>query len=697
MTPTELQHIQSRLKALEDENALLKERLSVNGREAEDALALSQERYRFLFDAMDEGFCVIEFFDGPHGPLSDYIHIEANPAYEYHAGIPNVVGKKLREMVREEADDWVRFYGQVLATGEPIRFERELEATGRYLALTAFRIEPASRKQVAVLFQDITERKRAERALQHLNENLEARVVEAVAERNVLADVVNGTNAFIHVIDSNYRWIAINGSASREFERLFGVRPKVGDSMLEMLVDRPESQAGLHHRWARALSGEDFAISVNFSDSNDPASHFEMRYSSLRNADGQPIGAYLFAYDVSERRREQERLTQAEEALRQSQKMEAVGQLTGGIAHDFNNLLTGITGSLELLKNRLSQARFTEIDRYVAAAQDASKRAASLTHRLLAFSRRQTLDPKPVDINRLVVGMEELIRRTVGPHITVEVVTSVGLWSTFIDAPQLENALLNLCINARDAMPRGGRITIETANKWIDQRGSQSRDLSPGQYLSLCVSDTGTGMTPEVMNRAFDPFFTTKPLGQGTGLGLSMVYGFVRQSGGQVRIYSEPDQGTTMCLYLPRHYVGAPEEVETVEASESLRTQSLRTVMIVDDEPTIRMLVAEVLEDQGYIPIEAGEGASALKVLESDKRIDLLVTDVGLPGGMNGRQLADAARVIRPDLKVLFITGYAENAIIGNGHLDPGMWVLTKPFTMEALASRIYEMIERDD
>ncbi|MBC3955932.1 hybrid sensor histidine kinase/response regulator [Pseudomonas triticifolii] len=697
MTPTELQDIQNRLKALEDENTLLKERLSVDGRNAEHALALSQERYRFLFDAMDEGFCVIEFFDGPHGPLSDYIHVEANPAYEYHAGIPNVVGKKLREMVREEADDWVRFYGKVLATGEPIRFERELEATGRFLALTAFRIEPASRKQVAVLFQDITERKRAERALQQLNETLEARVVEAVAERNVLAHVVNGTNAFIHVIDLNYRWLAINGSAVREFERLFGVRPKVGDNMLEWLDDMPESRAEMRQRWARALSGEEFVESVNFPDSTDPASHFEMRYSTLRNPDGQPIGAYLFAYDVSERRREQDRLTQAEEALRQSQKMEAVGQLTGGIAHDFNNLLTGITGSLELLKSRLSQGRFTEIDRYVAAAQDASKRAASLTHRLLAFSRRQTLDPKPVDINRLVVGMEELIRRTVGPHITVEVVTSVGLWSTFIDAPQLENALLNLCINARDAMPRGGRITIETANKWIDERGSQSRDLSPGQYLSLCVSDTGTGMTSEVMNRAFDPFFTTKPLGQGTGLGLSMVYGFVRQSGGQVRIYSEPDQGTTMCLYLPRHYLGAPEEVESVEASGAARTQSLPTVMIVDDEPTIRMLVAEVLEDEGYIAIEAGEGASALKVLETDTRIDLLVTDVGLPGGMNGRQLADAARVVRPDLKVLFITGYAENAIIGNGHLDPGMWVLTKPFTMEAFASRIYEMIERED
>ncbi|RML64657.1 Hybrid two-component sensor histidine kinase/response regulator CvgSY [Pseudomonas syringae pv. pisi] len=697
VTPTDLQRLQSRLAALEQENASLKESLRVTGREAEYALAQSQERYRFLFNAMDEGFCIIEFFDGPHGPLSDYLHVEANPAYEYHAGISNVVGKKLREMVREEADGWVKFYGDVLRTGKPIRFERELVATGRYLALTAFRIEPASRKQVAVLFQDITERKRAELALKQLNETLEARIVEAVAERNVLADVVNGTNAIIHVVDCNFRWMAINGAALREFERLFGVRPQVGDSMLDLLDDRPHSKADLERRWTRALAGEEFAESVSFSDSNDPASHFEIRYSTLRNAQGQAIGAYLFAYDVSERLREQKRLSQAEEALRQSQKMEAVGQLTGGIAHDFNNLLTGITGSLELLKTRVSQGRFNELDRYIGAAQDASKRAASLTHRLLAFSRRQTLDPKPVDVNRLVIGMEELIRRTVGPHITVEVVTSVGLWSTFIDAPQLENALLNLCINARDAMPRGGRITIETANRWIDERGSQSRDLIPGQYLSLCVSDTGTGMSPEVINRAFDPFFTTKPLGQGTGLGLSMVYGFVRQSGGQVRIYSEPDQGTNMCLYLPRHYLGAPEEIESADASESTSVQTERTVMIVDDEPTIRMLVAEVLEDQGYIPIEAGEGASALKVLESDARIDLLVTDVGLPGGMNGRQLADAARIIRPDLKVLFITGYAENAIIGNGHLDPGMWVLTKPFTMEAFASRIYEMIERED
>ena len=428
----DIEQLHRRIAALEAENARLSAIAAADNSElerAETALADSEQRYRTLFNSIDEGFCIIEFFDGPHGPLSDYVHIEANPAYEHHAGIPNVVGQKLREMVPDEADGWVELYGGVLRSGVPIRFERELVATGRHLELAAFRIEPASRRQVAVLFQDITARKRAETEIQNLNETLEARIAEAIAERK-----------------------------------------------------------------------------------------------------------------------------QAEEALRQSQKMEAVGQLTGGIAHDFNNLLTGIIGSLELLETRLRQGRTSELNRYVAVAQGASKRAAALTHRLLAFSRRQTLDAQPTDVNRLVMGIEELIRRTVGPQITLEVVTAVGLWPALIDASQLENSLLNLCINARDAMPEGGRITIETANKWLDDRTAQERDLPPGQYLSLCVTDTGTGMTPDVIARAFDPFFTTKPLGQGTGLGLSMVYGFVRQSGGQVRIYSEVGTGTTMCLYFPRHY-----------------------------------------------------------------------------------------------------------------------------------------------
>jgi len=384
---------------------------------------------------------------------------------------------------------------------------------------------------------------------------------------------------------------------------------------------------------------------------------------------------------------------QAEEALRQAHKMEAVGQLTGGIAHDFNNLLTGIIGSLELLDTRIRQGRLTDIDRYVSAARGAAKRAATLTHRLLAFARRQTLDPKPTNINRLVAGMEELIRRTMGAAIEIEVVGTAGLWSTLVDPNQLENALLNLCINARDAMPEGGRLTIETANKWLDGQAGGERDLPAGQYVALSVTDTGTGMPPEVIGRAFDPFFTTKPTGQGTGLGLSMIHGFVRQSGGQVRIYSELGQGTTMCLYLPRHHGADAAADARAEVAEAPPARAGGTVLVVDDEPVVRALVAEVLDECGCVTIEAEDAAAGLKILQSKARVDLLVTDVVLPGGMNGRQLADAARDLRPGLRVLFITGYAENALVGNGHLNPDMQVITKPFAVDALARRVRDLL----
>ncbi|MGI4796364.1 MAG: ATP-binding protein [Janthinobacterium lividum] len=382
-----------------------------------------------------------------------------------------------------------------------------------------------------------------------------------------------------------------------------------------------------------------------------------------------------------------------EDALRQSQKMEAVGQLTGGLAHDFNNLLTGITGSLELLQTRVVQGRIKEIDRYVDAAQGAAKRAAALTHRLLAFSRRQTLDPKPTDVNRLVAGMKELVHHTVGPGVSVEPVAGVDLWTTLIDPSQLENALLNLCINARDAMPAGGKLVIKTDNRCLDQRAAQERELPAGEYVVLSVSDNGTGMPPDVIARAFDPFFTTKPIGMGTGLGLSMIFGFARQSGGQARIYSEVGQGTTVCLYLPRHLSVAVDVGVAAELYEAPRAAHDETVLVIDDEPVVRMLVAEVLEDCGYTAIKAADGVAGLQVLRSDVRIDLLVTDVGLPGGMNGRQVADAARVARPDLKVLFITGYAENTVLSHGHLEPGMHIMTKPFPLDALAVRIQELI----
>jgi PAS domain S-box-containing protein len=470
-------------------------------------------------------------------------------------------------------------------------------------------------------------------------------------------------------------------------------------------IVHPDDVVEASNHWAQSVAtGEVYAIEFRIRRADGTYRWFLVRAEPVR-ANGAIVRWVGTNTDIDDQRRFADTLEDqvaartrdlmaAEEALRQSQKMEAVGQLTGGIAHDFNNLLTGIIGSLELLGVRIAQGRLADVERYSLAAQGAAKRAASLTHRLLAFSRRQTLDPKPTDMNRLITSMEDLIRRTIGPAIELETVTAGGLWPTLVDPNQLENALLNLCINARDAMPDGGRLTIESGNRWLDARAARDRDLEPGQYVSLCVSDTGTGMTPEVIAKAFDPFFTTKPLGVGTGLGLSMIYGFTRQSGGQVRIYSEPGEGAMVCLYLPRHR-GAAEGVEALpDLADAPRTKAGETVLVVDDEPTVRMLVVEVLEELGYIPIEAADGAAGLKILQSEIPIDLLVTDVGLPGGMNGRQMADAARLVRPGLKTLFITGYAENAVVGNGLLDAGMHVMTKPFAMEALAARIRELIQ---
>ena len=409
----------------------------------------------------------------------------------------------------------------------------------------------------------------------------------------------------------------------------------------------------------------------------------------------EPGGVHFIAVgrDLAEYQARERELLEAQEALRQAQKMEAVGHLTGGLAHDFNNLLAGISGSLELMHKRLREGRIADLERYIEAAQGSSRRAAALTQRLLAFSRRQTLDPKPTDANRLIVSMEDLLRRTIGPEIQLDVVGDPRLWAALIDAPQLENALLNLCINARDAMPNGGRIVIETSNVTLDDRAARPQELAAGDYLTIAVTDTGAGMTPEVVSRIFDPFFTTKPLGQGTGLGLSMIYGFVRQSGGQVRVESEPGRGTTMRLYLPR-FLGVAVDEDSPLSLAPPEAGIGETVLVIDDEPTVRMLIVEVLQENGYRAIEADDGPSGLKILESGLTVDLLITDVGLPGGMNGRQVADAARATRPDLQVLFVTGYAETAAVGAGQLDAGMAVITKPFAVAALGGKVREMLE---
>jgi PAS domain S-box-containing protein len=395
---------------------------------------------------------------------------------------------------------------------------------------------------------------------------------------------------------------------------------------------------------------------------------------------------------------EAEQRERVEDELRQSHKMEAVGQLTGGLAHDFNNLLAAISGSLELMRLRAAEGRTVELERYIDAAMVSTKRAATLTHRLLAFSRRQMLDPTPTDVNRLVADMEDLFRRTVGTGIRLETKLAADLWPTLCDRNQLESALLNLVLNARDAMPDGGHLLIETANTVFPDSRAEPRELAlrhmPGsECVALFVTDTGTGMAPDVIARAFDPFYTTKPMGQGTGLGLSMIYGFVEQSGGQVLLRSEKDHGTTVTIYLPRHLgVADSDEGAGAVTAPPLEAASA-VVLVVDDEPIVRMVLVDVLSDRGYTVLEAHSGRSGLGAVESTARLDLLVTDVGLPGGMDGRQLADAARDRHPGLKVLFITGYAEGAAFANSRTEQGMEVIIKPFAMDAFAAKVQGMV----
>jgi signal transduction histidine kinase/CheY-like chemotaxis protein len=533
---------------------------------------------------------------------------------------------------------------------------------------------------------------RAQGELLRLNQTLETRIAERTAELRLYQNIVQSHSSPICAFDREYRLTAFNQAHSDEFFRIFNHRVRLGEVFPDLF---PADQASVIRGFmARALQGESYVVNEEFGDPSLAKPVWEVAYYPLRDAGGRIIGAFHHANDISQRLRAQAELQVAQAALRQSQKMESVGQLTGGLAHDFNNLLAGITGSLELIKRRAALGRFEDIDRHAGVGLGAAERAGSLTHRLLAFSRRQTLEPKPLTVNRLVLGMEELIRRTLGLQIELEVAAADGLWPVMADASQLENALLNLCINARDAMPQGGRLIVETANRRIDETAARGLGIDPGQYVSLCVSDNGIGMAPEVIERAFEPFFTTKPLGMGTGLGLSMIYGYAKQSGGHVRIDSELGHGTRVCICLPR-YEGPRTEAPPSRAAPAPEMRGHgRTVLLVDDEASVRLFVREVLVDLGYAVLEAVDGSEALRILQAGGPLDLLVSDVGLPGGMNGRQVADAARSMRPGLPVLFITGYAESAILSHGHLDPGMHVMTKPFALDAFVARLRGLVQ---
>jgi PAS domain S-box-containing protein len=661
-------------------------------RETENALRVSEERYRTLFTAIEVGFCVIDLlFDGDRP--ADYRFVEANPAFERQTGLVDPAGRTARELVPDLEPHWFDLYARIAMTGEATRFEHGSEAMGRWFDVHALRIGAPEQRRVALLFNDITERRRAEVAIRELNETLEHRIEEALAERKLWADVIENSDALIGVVSTDLRYLALNTAYADEFARIYGVRPKVGDALPDLMANVPEHREEVLAIWRRALAGEDFTVVESLGDPDAVRPAYELRFNALHDRHGRFIGAFQYAVDVTARLRDQARLAEAEQQLRQAQKMEAVGQLTGGIAHDFNNMLAVTIGSLDLLNRRIGGGD-ARAQRYVDAAADGARRAASLTQRLLAFSRQQPLRPEPLDVNKLVAGMSDLLRHSLGSDVRAETVLAGGLWRTHADPNQLENVILNLAINARDAMPDGGCLIVETQNAHLDSRYAAAHlGVPAGQYVLVAISDTGSGMSEAVIAKAFDPFFTTKGVGKGTGLGLSQVYGFVKQSGGHVKIYSEPDQGTTVKVYLPR-LLGDHAEPEMVATDLNLPVgEQAELILVVEDEPAVRRLSVEALGELGYQVLEADSAAAALRLLEQHPEIALLFTDVVMPE-TNGARLAEEARRQRPDLKVLFTTGYTRNAVVHNGVLDPGVELIGKPFTIDELAARVRHVLD---
>jgi PAS domain S-box-containing protein len=574
------------------------------------------------------------------------------------------------------------FGGLFFGHGEPGRFTANHESGVTFIAAQA---------AVALDNARLAEANRsAQRQLAQLNETLEAKVAERTAElfrsEQQFRQLVAGVNdCAIYMLDSDGRIATWNKGA----ERIKGYQA-------DEIIGRHFSAFYTPEDRARGMPVR--ALEIALSAGKYEAETWRMRKDGTMfwasvlidpvfADDGRLLGYAKITRDMTERRAIQEQLHQA-------QKMEAIGQLTGGVAHDFNNLLTVILGNLQTLSRQIAPEE-TRMRRAVELATRGAQRAAVLTSQLLSFARRQPLNPKPTDANQLVSRMSDLFRRTIGENIEIETVRGAGLWRADVDPNQLESALLNLAVNARDAMPGGGKLTIETANAHVDEHyAARYADISPGQYIVICVSDTGTGMTSEVLARAIDPFFTTKAIGEGTGLGLSQVFGFVKQSGGYLKLYSEVGQGTTVKLYFPR-LVGAPAEDEALPVTPEPRGTASETILIVEDEADVRAYSVESLTELGFSVLEANDGPSALRVLEAHPEVTLLFTDVGLPG-MDGKQLVEQTTRRWPRLKILYTSGYARNAIVHQGRLDPGVELLAKPFTREQLALRVRAMLDAE-
>ncbi len=699
--------------------------IAVALRRALDALQQTQDRLVETTAAQESALATLEallvhapvgfaFFDATHA----FVRVNERVATLNGAAIEDHLGRTVADFAPDYAVSVNGYIDRVFETGEVIssvEIEGEVPASPgvwRYWLTGFFPVrESGEVSLVGITVIEITERKVAERALAESVKRFRD-LAEAVPQMVWTADAGGKGDYY------NNRWGEYTGSP-------FGQASLEWNAFLH-----PDDRDEALKYWQAALeTSEPFGREYRLRSVEGTFKWFLCRATPVRGADGKVQRWFGTCTDISEivsarealstSREELENLVlkrtaelletnarlkgeieervKAEEQLRQAQKMEAVGQLTGGVAHDFNNLLTVIIGNLEAAERRIPVTD-TEIRTFLDYSRQGALRAAVLTQRLLAFSRRQPLDPKPTDVNRLVTGMSEMLRRTLGERVMVETVLAGGMWPAEIDPNQLENAILNLAVNARDAMSAGGKLTIETANAHLDEAyAATHEEVAPGQYVLICVSDTGSGMSPDVRERAFEPFFTTKGPSEGTGLGLSQVYGFVKQSGGHVKIYSETGQGTTVKVYLPRLKSLNTVEPAPVDPAPPPRMASNTSILVVEDETAVRRYSVSTLSDLGYHVIEANSGEQALRLLEDGARPHLLFTDVNLGGGINGRVLAERAVEFMPTLRVLFTTAYARNAIVHHGRLDQGVKLLTKPFSQNELAGKVRDVLEQPE
>ncbi|MGF9565889.1 PAS domain-containing protein [Neorhizobium sp. JUb45] len=658
-------------------------------RQAERSAAQFDERYRSLFQTLDDGFCVIQMIWDENGNPVDYLFLEVNSAFEKQTGILNSVGRRMREIAPDHEQRWFDIYGQVARTQEKVAFENAAEALGKYYDVQAFPVDGPESGNVAILFSDRSEQKLAENALRA--SEAEFRTLSQSVLNHIWIANPDGQTTWFN--DRVYEYLGVPEGSLTESIRPF-VHP---DDLPPALAAWQTALASAQilqteyrvlrkdgaYRWhvVRAVPVRDASGAIlRWIGTNTDIEH------SKRNEEALATLNATLEHKIEERTHE---LMVSQKALQQAQKMETIGQLTGGVAHDFNNLLQVVAGNLQLLAKDVAGNERAE--RRVTNAMAGVSRGAKLASQLLAFGRRQALEPKVINVGRFLNGMEDLLRRSIGESVEVEVISAGGLWNTYADPTQVENAVLNLAINARDAMQGTGKLTIEVGNASLDQDYARAHvEVEPGQYVMIAVTDTGSGMSADIMEKVFEPFFSTKPEGKGTGLGLSMVYGFVKQSGGHVKIYSEVGHGTTVRVYLPRAV--ADEDREIVVQNGPI-VGGTETVLVVEDDDEVRATVVETLADLGYRVLTARDAQAGLTVVESGIPIDVIFTDVVMPGPLKSREMARRAKERLPNLVVLFTSGYTENSIVHGGKLDAGVELLSKPYTREALARRLRHLI----